>query len=350
MVRSKKVPNLAKDKDEDDIVISPNKYSVLDSDVVLDRDDDEDEPIPCRVCATNVSKETDGLQCDRCDAWVHSEIECSDLTKPQFKFMKKCNNSSIQYICIVCKDYTIQTSPSEAVCRDAISKNGAKIDSIEASIKTLKEQNREIFEFMKKKSKTDDSLRLHVTEELHIQNEKKEKACNLIVYNVPESDSKVSKAQAELEDVQNVKNVFNFVCPSVDYSGLSSKTVTRCGDRREATPDFPTPKPRPIKIVLQSPSDVILIRKNARKLKDNEGLRHVGISEDKTYRERMEDKELRTELLKRRNVDKEDVVIYNRQVRLRSELPNFKNNGTGVPKVAGQHVGTGAEGNPVAKN
>ena len=93
---------------------------------------------------------------------------------------------------------------------------------------------------MKKKSKTDDSLRLHVTEELHIQNEKKEKACNLIVYNVPESDSKVSKAQAELEDVQNVKNVFNFVCPSVDYSGLSSKTVTRCGTRIEPTPDFPT--------------------------------------------------------------------------------------------------------------
>ena len=82
-------------------------------------------------------------------------------------------------------------------------------------------------------------------------------------------------------------------------------------------------------------------------MKDNEGLRHVGISEDKTYRERMEDKELRAELLKRRNVDKEDVVIYNRQVRLRSELPNFKNNGTRVPKAAGQHVGAGAEGNPV---
>jgi len=28
----------------------------------------------------------------------------------------------------------------------------------------------------------------------------------------------------------------------------------------------------------------------------------------------------------------------------------FKDNGTGVPKVAGQHVGAGAKGNPVAKN
>ena len=64
MVRNqKKMPNLAKDKDEDDTVISPNKSSVLESDIVLDPDDDEDEP--CRVCATNFSKETDSLQSDK---------------------------------------------------------------------------------------------------------------------------------------------------------------------------------------------------------------------------------------------------------------------------------------------
>ena len=63
-------------------------------------------------------------------------------------------------------------------------------------------------------------------------------------------------------------------------------------------------------------------------MKDNEGLKHVGISEDKTFKEREEDRKLRATLIKRRN-DGEDVVIYNKNVILRSEIAKVRENSVG---------------------
>ena len=187
-----------KDKDVVDNVVSPNKFSALDS-------DEDCEDAPCRVCTKGVSKETDGLQCDRCDGWVHSEVECSDLSKPHFKFMRKCNNPAIKFICLVCRDTeSVDVKPSDAICRDAVAKNAAKIDSIGESVKLLKKQNNEILDYMKLKYKTDDSIKLHVTEAVNNQKQKEERQLNLIIYNIPEADPKAPSAQSEIEDLQKV--------------------------------------------------------------------------------------------------------------------------------------------------
>ena len=177
---------------------------------------------------------------------------------------------------------------------------------------------------------------MHVTEAIDFQREKEERKFNLILYNVPESDSKTGEAQAELEDLQNAKNVFNYVSPSFDHSGL--KSVTRCGRRREANAQYPNPKPRPIKVTLKDPSHVLLLKKNARKLKDNDGLKHVGISEDKTFKEREEDRKLRTALIKRRN-DGEDVVIYNKTVILRSDIAKVRESSVGMATTNSEATG-----------
>ena len=326
-----------------DSVLSPNKFDTLKADdaedaVEITRFCDSDEDESCRVCKEGVSKEIDGLQCDMCNAWVHSDEECSDLTKTQFKFIKKCTNPAIQYICMICRDTDTEAQNAQPIVRDAIAKNTAKIDSVGESVEQLKKQNEEILALIKDKCKADDGIKQHVTEVVKNQKEKDERKYNLILYNIPESDPKVTLAQAELEDVQNVKNIFKFVCPSVDNSGLLSKSVTRCGSKRVPNAEFPNPKPRPIKVVLQSPSEAALIRKNARKLKDNDGLNHVGISEDKPYNERVEDRKLRSELLRRRNENKEDVVIFNKQVILRSEINKHKTNANSgeAPPTSGQ--------------
>ena len=336
-----------KSKEKDDTCIhTQNSFAVLDPNAGS-QEVDLDEDQPCRTCAKYVTKETDGLQCDRCKGWVHPEKDCSDLTKAQFKFMKSCKNVAIQFICLVCRDIdNAEASPRDAVARDAIAHNSAKIDRVDESINQLKKQNKEILDYMKLKSKTDDSVKLQITEAVKNEKEKEERKFNLILFNIPEPDPKASSAQAEIEDLKNIKNVFGYVCPSVDTSSLTSKAVTRCGNKRVPNDQFPDPKPRPIRVVLQSPLEPIMIRKNAKKLKDNEGLKHVGISEDKTYQERMEDRELRAELMRRRDND-EDVVIYNKEFRLRSELPNYRKNTVGAaggPRVAA--VGAGAGGNP----
>ena len=305
--RHKDKPGKANKKDP---VISPTKFDALKK---------SSGDSPCRCC-NEIVVDPDGIQCDKCHCWVHSDEKCSELSKSEFKFMARTKSQAIKFVCLKCR---LEYNDTVLNPMDAVSRQGAKLDSFGEAIAALQQQNKEIVEYMKKNSKTEDSIKVHVSEAIDDQKDRDERKQNIILYNIPESDSKSNTAQAELEDIQNVKNVFQFVCPSMDNSNLSGKTVTRCGTKRVPSQDYPDPRPRPIKIVLQGPSDVRLLRKNARKLKDNEGLSHVGISEDKTWKEREEDRKLRKELHKRKNEDKEDVIIYNKQVILRSQLPNM---------------------------
>ena len=184
---------------------------------------------------------------------------------------------------------------------------------------------------MKKGNKTDDSIKVQISEAFGDQKDKDERNNNIILYNIPESDPKVSSTQSEVEDIQNVKNVMNFVSPTIDSSNLNGKTVIRLGPIRVPNDQYPNPKPTPIKVVLQNPSEVGVLRRNARKLKNNEGLNHVGIAADKTWKERVEERELRKEFNIRKNEDKEDVIVYNKKVILRSELPSKQNDKISTP-------------------
>lgn len=314
-----------------DPMISPNKFDAL-------KKGSGDSP--CRCC-NEIVVDPDGIQCDKCQCWVHSDEKCSELTKSEFKFMARTKSEAIKFICLKCR---LEFKENILDPMDAVSRQGAKLDRFGEAIATLQQQNKVIVEYMKKNSKTDESIKVHVSEAIDDQRDRDERKQNIILYNIPESDSKANAAQAELEDIQNVKNVFQFVCPSMDNSHLNGKTVTRCGKKRIPTQDYPDPRPRPIKIVLQGPSDVRLLRKNARKLKDNEGLCHVGISEDKTWKEREEDRKLRKELYKRRDEDKEDVIIYDKQVILRSELNHIiKQKGAKNNENAKESVATSAD-------
>ena len=276
---------------------------------------------PCRICNDTVYR-PDGIMCDRCECWVHSAQKCSELTQDQLKFLVKNKNVAIKFICSKCR---VEFPDKMLAPLDAVARQAVKIDTFGEAIATLQQQNKEIIDYVKKATKTDNSIKVQVSEAIHVQREKDERKHNIILYNIPEADKKAPPAQAELEDIQKVKNVLNFVCPTMDVSSLNGKIVTRCGNKRVPNEKFPNPKPRPIKIELQSPSEVSQLKRNARKLKDNEALNHVGISEDKPWKERMEERELRKELSKRRS-EGEDVVIsiQDKKVILRSELPSKK--------------------------
>ena len=96
-------------------------------------------------------------------------------------------------------------------------------------------------------------------------------------------------------------------------------SVVRLGPKRVPCED----KPRPVKVILRNSIEAGLIKKNARKLKYSDGLKHVGISADKTWKEREEERETRKVYNQRKFENHEDVVIYNSEVILRSELPSM---------------------------
>ena len=100
-------------------------------------------------------------------------------------------------------------------------------------------------------------------------------------------------------------------------------SVVRLGPKRVPSEDNPNPKPIPVKAILRNSIEAGLIKKNARKLKYSDGLKHVGISADKTWKEREEEREIRKVYNQRKFENHEDVVIYNSEVILRSELPSM---------------------------
>ena len=290
-----------------DPIVSPNKYEAL---------REKDAHSPCRVCQEMVY--SDGITCDKCECWVHSASECSELSPADFSFMQRCKSPSIKFVCAACRS---EFSDTMFIPNDVAAKNSAKLDLFGSAIADLHDQNKQIMEIIKNNKNTDDSIKAHITEVIGDERDKDDRKQNVIMYNIPECDPKASNTVSEVEDTQKVKNVMSFVTPNIDNSFLNGKTVIRMGKVRAPSDTYPNPKPRPIKVILPSPTEALALRKNARKLKDNQGLNHVGIAADKSWKERLAERELRSEFTRRKN-NGEDVVIYNNEIKLRSELPH----------------------------
>ena len=310
-----------------DPIISPNKYEALTADSA---------DSPCRVCQDIVH--SDGIICDKCECWVHADSDCSELTPADFNFMQRCKSPAIKYICAACRSEFSDTmlNPHDPIAKNSAKldhfgaaiaalhdQNQAKLDEFGVAIAALKDQNKVIMDNIKRGNTQDNTVKAQVTEALGDEREKEERKKNAIMYNIPESDPKASTAVSEAEDIQKVTNVVNFVLPNIDSSFLNGKTVIRLGKVRTPSEAYPHPKPRPIKVIFHSPTEVLALRKNARKLKDNQGLNHVGISADKSWNERIQERETRSEFNRRKHDNGEDVVMYKGEIKLRSELPLY---------------------------
>ena len=87
------MPSKGKRTKKGPVVISPNKFSPLSGRSGGDS--------PCRVCNDRIH-EPDGIQCDKCECWVHSVEKCSEISKKAFKFMQEYKSPAIIYLCSIC--------------------------------------------------------------------------------------------------------------------------------------------------------------------------------------------------------------------------------------------------------
>ena len=81
------------------------------------------------------------------------------------------------------------------------------------------------------------------------------------------------------------EDLFKYVNPEVSLEDLKACNVTRIGYRKTSEDN---PKPRPVKVELDSVESKMNLIRNARKLKDEEKYKNIGISFDKTKREQAE--------------------------------------------------------------
>ena len=265
---------------------------------------DENTETSCGGCK-NVINDRDAenaIQCDHCSQWLHQK--CSKLDKPAITFLGKAHDKypGIKWFCPSCQ------SQKEAVS-DHTAQQDAKIDKLGQMFLDLQTKMDSMIDKIGNDrndlGKIEKNISVSVTEVLSDQREIDEKKNNMMVFNLSESPDPTS-------DLIKVKQVLTHVNPEADIEQLSCDNVTRLGSKK---PSGDNSKPRPLKIVFKDSDTKWQFIKNAKKLGDSESFRKVGLSLDKTTKEREEDDILRKELAEKRKDDPEgDWIIFRKKI------------------------------------
>lgn len=266
---------------------------------------DSDPPSPCVVCKKLV--EDDGIQCDRCQAWAHGKTQgsCCGLAPSVLKFLT-CNPiAALKWFCPICEKESLSESP-----HDKIAQQSARIDTLTQSVLALQQQNNEILSVLQQMQKDrtlEDKVKVQVSETLEDIREKDDRANNLVFFNVHESKECNREGEKKHDKVQ-IKSIVASIQPNLSLEQIEDKDIIRLGKKNGQEGS----KPRPVKVILKSVEHKNDILKNAWRLKDHEQYRKIGISADKTKKERQEEKSLREEYNRRKGLGEEVVILKGR--------------------------------------
>ena len=191
--------------------------------------------------------------------------------------------------------------------------------------KTIDEKIKATFDQKKQEQFTlENAIKTHVTETLDEIKDKEERKCNLMMFNVTES-IKTNLNEESSEDVQSVKNILQHTNPELNdtiINQLTSENIKRLGKKSSST-DKEMNKARPLKITLPDENSKYKILRNSHKLKSFKQNEKIGLKPDLTKQQLSDERELRKELQRRRDLNK-DVIIYKNKVILRAGHERLK--------------------------
>ena len=269
------------------------------------------ESSPCKVCNSEVD-DPFCIACDSCDFWLH--FKCSGLKKSEYDFLTADNlPSCVKYLCPLCLQTPLQSIDFNAQ-NLRLDKQDVAIKTLSETVKTLQTQNENILNILKGPS-LENKLQTQMDEVLENQREKEEKRNNVILFNVPEATNR-EPIEGVKDDTDLVKEILTHVSPDLNFVSLNTASVSRLGALREGNT-----KPRPIKVTLTGSDQKFKLLKSSRKLKEYQRFSRIGLSKDKTKKEILQDRILKTELerVKRTDENADPVVfrgkIVERQIR-----------------------------------
>jgi len=273
--------------------------------------DDEDDCY-CGQCKKQIGKKGKSIACDRCEAWYH--LGCADMLSEEFKFLHRSQNNNIKWFCRSCTPVSTDKSSDN----DLFAKQETKLNQVLAMVRELKAQNEEILKKLNEE-KLDLLVKAHVQEQIDTKNEREERKNNIIIFNLDECEEDGIEKERK-HDKREVGKLFGKICPEVEVKEIREENFVRLGRKANTKVGSGVQKKnRPIKVVLPEEQSKGKILKKAKNLRGLAEYSKVGIAPDKTMKERMEDKKLRTEL-KTRKQNNEDVVVFNGKVMLRTEI------------------------------
>ena len=323
----------------------------------------------CFVCHKDYdeSVKESWVECDQCLAKFHRD--CTNFCKELFDYLDENPIDNIKWFCDHCQD----KEREEFDLRSALAKQNIKIDTLTQVIGQVKQQNdliteqnslikeqnkflveqsKKMMDLVKGRTEFNQQIKIHVEEVLTEQKEKEDKKNNIMLYGLEEGSHKEDEKNAD-EDVGKVKEVFTTVNPEVTLVNLDKSTIKRIGIKKVAEEGKPTPRPRPVKIVTDSPEMKMEILRNARRLKDSEKYKHIGLSFDKTKKEQEEYRKLKIKLdeKNRETASGNDYQIFRGDIVLKTEVKHIirqskENKGTGWASAApiGGNLGGASNG------
>ena len=151
------------------------------------------------------------------------------------------------------------------------------------------------------------NLREEIMKAIKEEEERKERKCNLVIYNLEESKKQFGKDR-DLEDLERIKDIFN---NSIKVENFQIVKSFRMGRKQDSNTNENT-RSRPVLIKMSDEKEKWNVLKNAKELKDAEGWKKkIGISPDLCKEDREKEKQLRTELKQKRENGERNWYIRN---------------------------------------
>ena len=242
--------------------------------------------------------------------------KCTTLSKSEFEILQQ-GNHHIVFNCGSCLQDNSRNKQRLEKLEKEVSEHSKMIKTMNEVIlllrdqnQTLHQQNEMIVQLVNSDKTLEQRIKAQIEEALDDQKEREETQNNLIIFNVQET---TIEEDEEREDLENVRQIINYIDPDYKSEKLLYEKITRLGKRKTNAK-----QPRPIKVTLESPHHKTKILKGTKKLKNNPDLKHISLSHEKTKKEREEYQKLKNEMEERKKETGQDLVIYNNEVMLRS--------------------------------
>ena len=276
----------------------------------------------CNKRCTSKGKSSEAIQCDICFVWVHAA--CEGFTKEQFKAFSDLFKSfpNIAYCCklngcltrlnqlVASKDTSELVSPVEigetlrnlekrySLLNETITKTFANVD-------TLSSNNIDLQNKISNLAKSVDSnpgIQANTVSVTNIVDEYRDierQKLNVIVFNVPEPKS-ADISQRKTED----REFFNSLVEDIGIAPVDIADVTHPGAKIAN-------KSRPLRVQLNNLSQRRSVLSNAKKLRNSSSrsFKEIFINPDLSPKERQAQKELRSELARRKEAGESGIFI-----------------------------------------
>ena len=272
--------------------------------------------VNCGVCIKPIKEDEDGkfMACNHCGEWFH--LGCTTLDAKTFDFLHTINDKhskclSIKWFCKKCPHDEVAPGADDDVVRSAL--QDKKIDKLSSMVLDMQKKMDSVLSQVGTEQKVEEKIGVQLSEALNDQRELDEKKYNLMIFNLPEGKDKE-------EDLERTKGLLNYVNSEevVDY--LTTTSISRLGRFSEGNP-----RPRPIKLVFNDPDTRWKFIKKASRLGSSDEFKRVGLSFDKTTKERREDLALRAKLKEEREARPgDDLVIFRNKIVKRVDIPDIK--------------------------